>query len=304
MVKIPDFLKQGDKVVILSSARKISKEEIKDSISLLENKGLVVSLGESIEKECNQFAGSDDLRANDLQRAIDDKEIKAIFFARGGYGSVRIVDMVDFSPLERNPKWLIGYSDVTVLLNHIYFKHSVASLHAIMPINIKRENFNSPAIESLFNLLFGKGFEYSSACEFAQENCRVKGRVIGGNLSVLYSLLGSESFGDTSDLILVLEDLDEYLYHIDRMMQGLKRAGKLKNLKGLVVGKMTQMHDNTIPFGKNAYEIIQQVVKEYDYPKIFGANIGHIEEKNNALIIGEEMSFEINNNIITTRQLC
>lgn len=304
MVKIPDFLKQGDRVIILSSARKISKEEISDTISLLQEKGLVVGLGESIEQECNQFAGSDDLRAKDLQRAIDDNEIKAIFFARGGYGSVRIVDMVDFSSLERNPKWLIGYSDVTVILNHIYFKHSVASLHAIMPINIKRENFNSSAIESLFNLLFGKGFEYSSACEFPQKNCYIKGRVVGGNLSVLYSLLGSESFGCTDDLILFIEDLDEYLYHIDRMMYALKRAGKLKNLKALIVGKMTQMHDNTIPFGKTPYEIIEEVVREYDYPKIFGASIGHIEEKNNAIMIGEEVVFEISDNIITTRQLC
>ncbi len=304
MVKIPDFLKQGDRVIILSSARKISKEEISDTISLLQEKGLVVGLGESIEQECNQFAGSDDLRAKDLQRAIDDKEIKAIFFARGGYGSVRIVDLVDFSPLERNPKWLIGYSDVTVLLNHVYFKHSVASLHAIMPINIKRENFNSSAIESLFNLLFGKPCEYSSPCEFPQKNCHIKGRVVGGNLSVLYSLLGSESFGNTDDLILFIEDLDEYLYHIDRMMYALKRAGKLKNLKALIVGKMTQMHDNAIPFGKTPYEIIEEVVKEYNYPKIFGASIGHIEEKNNAIMIGEEVVFEINDNIITTRQLC
>lgn len=304
MVKIPDFLKQGDKVIILSSARKISKEEISDTISLLQDKGLVVCLGESIGQECNQFAGSDELRAKDLQKAIDDNEIKAIFFARGGYGSVRIVDMVDFSSLERNPKWLIGYSDVTVILNHIYFKHSVASLHAIMPINIKRENFNSSAIESLFDLLFGKGFVYSSPCDFPQRDCKIKGRIVGGNLSVLFSLLGSESFGCTDDLILFIEDLDEYLYHIDRMMYALKRAGKLKNLKALIVGKMTQMHDNTIPFGKTPYEIIEEVVKEYDYPKIFGASIGHIEEKNNAIMIGEDVVFEINENIITTRQLC
>ncbi len=303
MIKIPPFLKPGDRVIILASARKISKQELCDTISLLESKGLKVCLGESIEKEENQFAGNDDLRAKDLQKAIDDKEIKAVFFARGGYGSVRIIDKVDFSPLETNPKWLIGYSDVTVILNHVYFKHSIASLHAIMPINIKSEIYSSSSIESLFNLLFGKEFSFSTSSDFAQKDCKVKGRVIGGNLSILYSLLGSESFSQTDDLILLIEDLDEYLYHIDRMMQALRRAGKLKNLKALLVGAMTQMHDNTIPFGKTAYQIIEDAVKEYDYPKIFGVSVGHIEERNNAVIIGGEMEIEVKNNVITTRQL-
>ena len=303
MIKIPPFLKQGDRVIILASARKISRQELSDTISLLENKGLKVCLGESINAEENQFAGSDQLRARDLQRAIDDKEIKAVFFARGGYGSVRIIDMVDFSPLETNPKWLIGYSDVTAILNHVYFKHSVASLHAIMPVNIKSEIYSSSSIESLFNLLFGKEFSFSSKSDFVQKNCKVSGRIIGGNLSVLYSLLGSESFTQTDDLILLIEDLDEYLYHIDRMMQALKRAGKLKNLKALLVGAMTQMHDNTIPFGKTAYQIIEETVKQYNYPKIFGASIGHIEERNNAVIIGGEMEVEVKDNTIITKQL-
>lgn len=303
MIKIPPFLKQGDRVIILASARKISKQELNDTISLLENKGLKVCLGESINAEENQFAGSDELRARDLQKAIDDKQIKAVFFARGGYGSVRIIDMVDFSPLETNPKWLIGYSDVTAILNHVYFKHSVASLHATMPVNIKKEFYSSSAIDSLFNLLFGKNFSFTTTCDFAQKDCKVKARVIGGNLSVLYSLLGSESFGDTNDLILLIEDLDEYLYHIDRMMQALKRAGKLKNLKALLVGAMTQMHDNTIPFGKTAYQIIEEAVKQYNYPKIFGVSIGHVEEKNNAVIIGGELEIEVKDNSITTRQL-
>lgn len=303
MIKIPPFLKQGDRVIILASARKISKQELNDTISLLESKELKVCLGESINAEENQFAGSDELRARDLQKAIDDKQIKAIFFARGGYGSVRIIDKVDFSPLETNPKWLIGYSDVTAILNHVYFKHSVTSLHAIMPINIKKEIFDSSAIESMLNLLFGKEFSFTTPCDFVQKDCLIKGRVIGGNLSVLYSLLGSESFGETDDLILLIEDLDEYLYHIDRMMQALKRAGKLKNLKALLVGAMTQMHDNTIPFGKTAYRIIEEAVKQYDYPKIFGASIGHIEERNNAVIIGGEMEIKVKENTIITKQL-
>lgn len=303
MIKIPPFLKSGDRVIILASARKITKQELNDTISLLESKELKVCLGESINAEENQFAGSDELRARDLQKAIDDKQIKAIFFARGGYGSVRIIDMVDFSPLENNPKWLIGYSDVTAILNHVYFKHSVASLHAIMPVNIKKEIFDSSAIESMLNLLFGKEFSFTTSCNFAQKDCKFKGKIIGGNLSVLYSLLGSESFGETDDLILLIEDLDEYLYHIDRMMQALKRAGKLKNLKALLVGAMTQMHDNTIPFGKTAYRIIEEAVKQYDYPKIFGASIGHIEERNNAVIIGGEMEIKVKENTIITKQL-
>ena len=171
-----------------------------------------------------------------------------------------------------------------------------------MPVNIKKEIYFSSAIESLFSLLFGQTFSFTSTSNFAQKDCKVKGRVIGGNLSVLYSMLGSESFSQTDDLILLIEDLDEYLYHIDRMMQALKRAGKLKNLKALIVGAMTQMHDNTIPFGKTAYEIIEEAVKEYNYPKIFGVSIGHIEEKNNAVVIGGEMLIEVKNNQIKTLQ--
>ena len=303
MIKIPPFLKSGDRIIILASARKISKQELNDTISLLESKGLKVCLGESINAEENQFAGSDELRARDLQKAIDDKQIKAIFFARGGYGSVRIIDMVDFFFFFTNPKWLIGYSDVTAILNHVYFKHSVASLHAIMPVNVKKEIFDSSAIESMLNLLFGKEFSFTTSCDFVQKDCKVKGKIIGGNLSVLYSLLGSESFGETDDLILLIEDLDEYLYHIDRMMQALKRAGKLKNLKALLVGAMTQMHDNTIPFGKTAYQIIEEAVKQYNYPKIFGASIGHIEERNNAVMIGGKIEIEVKENTIITKQL-
>ncbi len=287
------FLRPGDTVAIISSARKISHQEIDCAIRFLSSKGLTVKVGKTIGSQCNQFAGDDCLRTEDLQWAISDKDIKAVFFARGGYGSVRIVDKVDFTPLVSNPKLFIGYSDVCVFLNHLYFHYNLPSVHGIMPVNINDETLNSEAVYSLENAIFGKGIKYGWKNGRGLADCSVKGTVIGGNLSILYSLLGSESFGSTDDKILFIEDLDEYLYHIDRMMQSLKRAGKLSKLKALLIGSMTQMHDNTVPFGKNALQIIEEAVKEYGYPVISDFKAGHIEGENHAIIIGKEASIDI-----------
>lgn len=289
----------GDTVGICSSARKVSVQEVEATVELLEKRGYKVVLGKTIGLSCNQFAGTDDERAEDLQRMLQDREIKAVLFARGGYGSVRILDKVDFSPLAEHPKWLVGYSDVTALLTHIYYRCNVASLHAIMPINISERTVNSPCCAAMLDALEGKGVEFESESGFKEQDVSFEGEIVGGNLSVLYSLFGSNSFGDTEGKILFLEDLDEYLYHVDRMMQGLKRAGKLQGLKGLVVGSMSDMHDNAVPFGKTAYEIIASAVEDYDYPKVYGASIGHIPQKNFPIVIGAKTKVRQRGNKIT-----
>ena len=286
----PDFLTKGDTVCILSTARKISMKEVTPAIQLLKSWELKVVLGKTIFLEDHQFAGSDAQRTADFQSMLDDKNIKAIWCARGGYGTVKIIDQLNFTTFLENPKWIIGYSDVTVLHSHLH-QIEVQSLHATMPINVSKNTENS--LKSLKNSLFG--VKMTQNVDFSKRNKfgKTEGILVGGNLSILYSLLGSESSIDTRGKILFIEDLDEYLYHIDRMMIALKRNGYFKNLKGLIVGGMTQMHDNAIPFGKTAEEIILDTIKEYDFPVCFDFPAGHVDD-NRALVLGSEVEFKVN----------
>ncbi|MCF6171927.1 MAG: LD-carboxypeptidase [Bacteroidales bacterium] len=285
----PHRLSKSNKIGIAAPARKINRQELEVSLKIIEERGYQAVLNESLFAAENQFAGSDQQRATYLQRMLDDESIRAVFFARGGYGSVRIIDRLDFKKFEKNPKWLVGYSDATVFLCHINRNCGVQTLHAGMPLNFPE---NTPtALDSLFNTLAGKPLKYAFAPHPLNKAGRAEGLLTGGNLSVLYSLLGSISFPETEGKILFLEDLDEYLYHIDRMMQGLKRAGKLDRLAALVVGGMTELNDNTIPFGKTAEEIILETVKEFDYPVFFGFPAGHLAD-NRALTMGGELSIE------------
>lgn len=318
MSRLPNFLRPNDKVALCSSARKISRRELNYAIELLKSKGLEVVLGDTIELESNQFAGSDKERAEDIQQMLDREDIKAIIFARGGYGTVRILDLLDFSEFEKHPKWLIGYSDVTAMLSHLYFNNGICSMHASMPIDLKEGKDSGGCFEMMIDSLLGKAemnlcfgkmdSSFSkmnsriSKTDSRVENIEFEGEMIGGNLSVLYSLLGSNSFGKTDGKILFIEDLDEYLYHIDRMMQALKRAGKLANLSGIVVGSFSQMHDNSIAFGQSAYEIIASAVEDYDYPKVFGANIGHESGKNAPIVVGGNTIVSVKDGMIYIKQ--
>ncbi len=287
----PPFLKKGDKIGIVAPARKISKNELEEAFKIIRNRGYNVVYTDSLFSEENQFAGSDLLRAQELQLMLDDDSIKAIMFARGGYGCVRIVDKIDFSRFYKHPKWLTGYSDITVFHNHVSMNFGIQTMHATMPINFTGNT--NQAINSLFDKLQGKIVDTVFSSNKMNRVGDAEGQLVGGNLSVLYSLLGSNSFPDTDGKILFLEDLDEYLYHIDRMMMGLKRAGMLSNLAGLVVGGMTQMNDNPIPFGKTAEEIIRDCVDEFDYPVYFGFPAGHIDD-NRALIMGRNIKICMN----------
>lgn len=289
----PKVLKKGDTIAIISTARKITKTELAPSIAIIESWGFQVQLGASIEVAQNQFAGDDNLRANDLQQAIDDDSIAAIWCARGGYGSVRIIDKIDFTSFVKNPKWIIGYSDVTVLHSHLS-KLGITSIHGQMCLELDKRSQASR--DTIKNILFGNfnGITHSAITENFRRNGRATGELVGGNLSVLYSIIGSASQVDFEGKILFIEDLDEMLYHIDRMMQNLKRSGVLAKIAGLIVGGMNDMRDNTIPFGQTANEIIASTVLEYNYPVCYNFPAGHIED-NRALIMGAEVMLKVNN---------
>jgi len=288
----PSYLKKGDRIALVSPARKISPAEVKTSINIFKSWGLEVVLGDHLFSSFNQFAGSDEQRQADFQQMLDDSSIRAIICSRGGYGTVRIIDRLDFTKFLQSPKWIVGYSDVTVLHSHIHRHYGVETLHAMMPVNFKDKCDGSLSLNSLKKALFGKElvYRFSSEKYFRKGSC--KGPLVGGNLSILYSLTNTSSDIETSGKILFLEDLDEYLYHIDRMMMNLRRSGKLEGLAGLIIGGMTKMHDNEVPYNKTANEIIAESVEDYPYPVCYNFPAGHIDD-NRALILGREVTLEI-----------
>ena len=286
-------LKKGDTVAVISTARRVSPEELDFATTKIKSWGLNVCFGNNLFKNYHQFSGTAQERAEDLQWALDDNNIKAVFFARGGYGSVHVVDYVDWQIFKTNPKWLIGFSDITVFHSHVHQCFNIPTLHAAMPITFPKNS--DEAIKNIRNILFGVNVSYKFKGHSFNKNGTVKSVVVGGNLSILYSLLGSKSQLNTDGKILFLEDLDEYLYHIDRMIQALKRSGMLENLSGLMIGGMNGMNDNTIPFGKTAEEIIRDVVSEYTYPVAFNIPAGHIND-NLPLLFGQKVNFSVTTN--------
>jgi len=286
---IPPYLKKGDTVAIVATARKNIEDNLQPAISWLKTWGLEVVIGKTIGLDKNQLAGTDEERAADFQTQLDNPNIKAIWCVRGGYGTVRMIDLLDFTKFKQNPKWIVGFSDVTVLHSHLN-NLGFASIHGIMPVSSKA---TEEAKESLRKALFGEPLEYTVPCDTMNRYGSAKGELVGGNLSILFSLLGSPSAVNCDDKILFIEDLDEYLYHIDRMMMNLKRNGCLESLKGIIVGGMTKMHDNEIPWGMNALEIIDDVTKKYNIPIIYNFPAGHMAD-NHALILGKQVTLEAN----------
>ena len=295
---IPNYIKKGDKIGIVAPARKISINELDPAIQILNSWGLKVIIGSNVFSEHYQFSGNDKERSSDMQKMIEDKEIKAIICARGGYGSSRIVDIIDFSPLKKNPKWIIGYSDITVFHSHLH-ELGLATLHASMPINFQENT--KQALHSLRDILFGK----KNIIDCKSSNFNIKGEasgeLVGGNLSILYSLMGSNSDIKTEGKILFLEDLDEYFYHIDRMIVSLKRNGKFENLKALIVGSFTGIKDNQVSFGKSVEDIILENLKEYDYPICFSFPSEHIND-NRAIVFGKKIHLCINSKNVILQQ--
>ena len=284
---IPPFIHPGDRFHIISTARKISEEEIAPVLKYLENKGFRVTTGKYLFASDHQFAGSDRQRTSDLQNALNDPEIQVIWPARGGYGTHRIVENLDLRAFRKYPKWVAGYSDITVLHQLINSRAGTATLHATMPVNFQNQSERS--FELALDFLSGRGIRYELPAHPFNRTGKASGLLTGGNLSIIYSLTGTDILNIPPGAILFIEDLDEYLYHIDRMMMNLKLAGILERIGGMIVGGMSDMNDNTIPFGKNAEEIIRETVSEYEFPVIFGFPSGHIYE-NLPLPMGVEVN--------------
>ena len=284
----PNLIQKGDTIGILALACKVNFEILKPAIKLMEKIwGLKVILGESLTSEYHQFAGDDTVRANDFQMMLDNPEIKAIFSARGGYGSSRLLDFIDFTAFQKQPKWVVGFSDITAVHCHIHTLH-IESLHATMPKLFLQEG-GMESLESLRKILFGEDVNYKIEPHKLNRLGVGEGQIIGGNLAILTHVIGSKSDINYGGKILFLEDINEYLYNIDRMMIQLKRSGKLQNLAGLIVGSFSDNQDNDVPFGKTANEIIQEAVADYDFPVCYGFPVGH-EVNNWAMPCGREMS--------------
>jgi muramoyltetrapeptide carboxypeptidase len=284
----PPNLQKGDTIAIVATARKNIDDNLKPAITLAKSWGLNVVVGQTIGLDDNQLAGTDEQRAVDFQNMIDNPNVKAIWCVRGGYGTARMLDLIDFSRFKENPKWIIGFSDVTVLHSHLNTL-GIASIHGIMPVNVEKASLEVK--ETLRKSLFGEALQYTVSCENENKLGVAEGELVGGNLSILYSLMGSESQVNCKGKILFLEDLDEYLYHVDRMMLSLKRCGCFEGLNGLVVGSFIKMHDNQIPWGKSAHQIILDITKKYDFPVVFNFPAGHIHD-NNTLIFGKKVLLE------------
>ena len=277
-MKTPKYLKKGSKIALVAPAWKVTPDRVTATVKWIEEKGFVAVYDDRLFAEYHQFAGDDDFRASVLQDYLDKDDIDALFCVRGGYGTIRIIDKLDFTKFAKHPKWIVGFSDVTVL--HAKMQQlGYQSIHGAMAKYF--ESDNKEPLESLYKALTGKWH----AVETFQETSLQDTQIVGGNLSVLYSMLGSDLFPETDGNILFIEDVDEYLYHIDRMMMALKRAGKLAKLKALLVGAFNDMHESSLPIGMTAKEIIYEKVKEYGYPVIGDVPAGHIDN-NLALVLG------------------
>lgn len=291
---MPPFLKNGDRVAVVSPAFCIDEGILKDAVRFLEKWGLEVKVGKNAAKRNGPFAGSDGERLADLQEATDDPSIRAVFCARGGYGISRIIDRVDFTALETNPKWYTGFSDITVLHTWLSEVCGLVSVHGEMPLNFNDPGKKQASFRTLRNALFGKPAGTTWKGKFFRQR-NVTGVVTGGNLSLFWSMTGSKADPDTKGKILFLEDVGEYYYHIDRLMNALRLAGKLDGLAALVIGGMNKMNEIKIPWGRTIEETINDAVKDYGYPVLFGFPAGHVPD-NRAFYIGREASIEFSLN--------
>ena len=294
MIKQPPHLKKGDKIAIVCPAKKLPKR-IDDAVALLEGWGLKVIIGDSVYASENQFAGNDKLRTADLQRFLDDPEVKAIIAGRGGYGTIRIIDELDFTEFIASPKWIIGFSDITVLLAHILAQTETMSIHGQMPYTFSDASRES--LISLQNALFGKSNVYKIPSSPLNISGNAEGILTGGNLTLLVMLSNSVSDIDYTDKILFIEDVGEQESSIDRMIRMLKRSGKLAGLKGLIVGAINEIESEAIPFGATPQQIIHDLVKEYGYPVCFDFPTGHIND-NRALILGQTIKLIVDNHAV------
>lgn len=295
---IPPFINTGDTIGIAATARKVKPKDIKKGIQFLIDQGFKIVLCNNIYEEHFQFAGDDFARADGLQELINNPNIKAIICARGGYGSVKIIDKLNLDSLINKPKWLIGFSDVTVIHARLQQMH-ICSIHGPMLVNLNEDNHTSglyiteQSKEQFISTLRGESNSFNIPRHKLNSNFKeLKGNIFGGNLSVLFSLSGSVDGQIPENCILLLEDIDEYIYHFDRMIQWLQRSMQLSKLKGIVVGHLTKMKnlDENNPFGLTAEEILKSTADLHHIPIMFGLPFGH-ESENYSFILGKEYTF-------------
>jgi len=292
LIKIPPYLKTGDTIGMICPSGYMPLEKAQKCIDTLERWGFKVKVGRTLGNQYHYFSGTDEERLSELQQMLDDKNINAVFCARGGYGLSRIIDQINFSCFTENPKWIIGYSDITLLHAHVYSNFSIASLHAPMAAAFNEINENGEYIDSVFKSLTGTHCLYQINSNPLNKHGICEGGLVGGNLAILAHIIGTPSDLNTKNKILFIEDLGEYKYNIDRMLMQLKRAGKLESLAGLIVGSFPEIKDTSIPFGQEISEIIMDKVNEYNYPVCFDFPVGHTG-KNYALKIGATYTLNV-----------
>lgn len=288
----PPYLKKGSRIRIVSPAGNIEKATVEKAKAWLEQQGYEVIIGKNTYKKYFTFAGTDNERLNDLQEAFNDKKTDAIFCSRGGYGSIKLINKLSIKNFKKHPKWLVGYSDITIFHN-LLNRHKIPSIHAVMPLLFfDKNNQLSPNVDSLFSLLKGEKPNYNFESPHKNRVGNVQGELVGGNLATMVSLLGTKYQLKTKNKILFIEDIDEYAYKIDRMMIQLKLAGVLKKLSGLIIGDFSNIKENEHPFEKSVEQIINDTVSKYDFPVAWGFSGGH-EAKNNALMFGKKWQLEV-----------
>ncbi len=302
MIKIPAYLQKGDTIGIVCPAGYMAMEKVQACINTLQEWGYHVKLGTTVGgNSSTYFSGTDEERLADFQQMLDDDEVKAVLCARGGYGMTRIIDQVDFKKFKKQPKWIIGYSDITVLHSHLYSNYYISSLHSPMAGAFNDGGSANDFVQSLKNALEGKKIKYSCPVHEFNKKGEAIGELVGGNLALLAHLVGTDSDIKTRGRILFIEDVGEYLYNIDRMLRQLKRSGKLAKLAGLIVGGFTETKDNERPFGKTVHEIIRDVVKDYDYPVCFDFPVSHTD-RNYALKIGVGYKLKVTKTKVTLEE--
>ena len=290
---LPPYLSKGDTIGIVAPAGFMPVDKMQACVETLDAWGYNVQMGETTHSaSATYFSGTDNERLDDLQEMLDNPYIHAVLCARGGYGTSRIIDDLNFKRFRKKPKWIIGFSDITVLHSHLYSNYKIASLHAPMAAAFTNGEENNVYIQSLKKALAGEASNYEAPGHSFNKPGVAEGELIGGNLSLLAHLTGTNSDSKTKNRILFLEDIGEYLYAIDRMLVQLKRSGKLKNLAGLIIGGFTEMKDTERPFGRTIEEIIYDHVKDYDYPVCFGFPVSH-DKENYALKIGIQHSLQV-----------
>lgn len=302
MIKIPPYLQKGDAIGLVCPAGFMTLDKVQTCINTLQDWGYAVKLGKTIGGESqNYFSGTDEERLADFQQMLDDDEVKAVLCARGGYGTGRIIDKVDFKKFKKQPKWIIGYSDITILHSHLYTNYYISSLHAPMAGAFNEEGYKNEFVLSLKNALEGKKAKYQCEVHAFNQKGEGVGELVGGNLALLAHLVGTDSDLKTKGKILFIEDVGEYIYNIDRMFYQLKRSGKLSKLAGLIIGGFSDMKDTERPFGKTAYEVIHELVKEYDFPVCFDFPVSHTD-RNYALKVGAGYKLKVGKTKVTLEE--